>query len=221
MGREFVIQDFITRNLSSQERKKSEPLLHALIDQWGPVVAAYPSWHPLVTSSPKKDQDHPREQQPQTRPGKRTGYVGLDHTILLKNAIITCPYNSGAEVLGSVKKFEATSCARIEARKLDFQLYHEEATPVLVTCVWEKEMEADGTIPKKLAVPLMLEQELPHWRWSKYAESWETMRPYILGSPQGSRSSLFVNQETGQALKEIYNALIESGMYGPLSPHGD
>lgn len=41
------------------------------------------------------------------------------------------------------------------------------------------------------------------------------MRPYILGSPHGRRSSLFVNQESGQAMKKVWEALIASGMFGP------
>jgi len=214
VGRELAVQEFITRNLSAEQRKKSEMMLHGLIDQWGPVVSAYPSWHPLVTSSPRKGNS--RGIHPQIRPNEKTGYAGLDHTIFLKNAFITCPYGGDETILKSVKELEATSCARIEAEVLGFKLYHEKATPVLVTCEWDEEMEADGTIPKKLAVPLMLEQELPSWRWAQVAESWETMRPYILGSPQGSRSSLFVNQDTGQTLKTIYTALIDTGMYGPV-----
>jgi hypothetical protein len=77
-------------------------------------------------------------------------------------------------------------------------------------------MEADGTIPKSIAVPLLLEMEVPNWRTAKVAETWETMRPYILGSPRGARSSLFVNQETGQVLKDVWNTLIDTGMFGPI-----
>jgi hypothetical protein len=32
----------------------------------------------------------------------------------------------------------------------------------------------------------------------------------------GSRSSLFVNQETGQALKNLWTTLIETGMFGSI-----
>ncbi len=49
-----------------------------------------------------------------------------------------------------------------------------------------------------------------------FGETRETMCPYILGTPSGNRSSLFVNQETGQSLKKIYNALIDTGMFGPI-----
>lgn len=71
-------------------------------------------------------------------------------------------------------------------------------------------------MPKKLAVPLMIEKELPAWKWSSRAERWETMRPYLLGAPHGSRSSLFVTQDTALVMKKVYMAMVESGMYGPL-----
>ena len=48
------------------------------------------------------------------------------------------------------------------------------------------------------------------------AETWRTMSPYFLGRPHGGRSSLFVNQETGQAMKTVWTALINSGVFGPI-----
>lgn len=71
-------------------------------------------------------------------------------------------------------------------------------------------------IPLSLAMPLLLEQEVPCWEWSQVAEPWESMRPYFLGTPRGARSSLFVSQETGQAIKKIWEALIYNGMFGPI-----
>jgi hypothetical protein len=44
------------------------------------------------------------------------------------------------------------------------------------------------------------------------------MRPYLLGEPHGSRSSLFVGQDTALAMKKIYLAMCESGMFGPVKP---
>ena len=46
------------------------------------------------------------------------------------------------------------------------------------------------------------------------------MRGYFLGKPNGSRSSLFVNQETGQKMKKIWEALINTGMFGPIMVDG-
>ena len=96
------------------------------------------------------------------------------------------------------------------------QLYNPNATPVLVRCNWNNSLDEDGMIPLSIAMPLLLEKEVPCWQWAQVAETWETMRPYFLGRPHGSRSSLFVNQETGQAMKRVWNALIGTGMFGPI-----
>ena len=73
-----------------------------------------------------------------------------------------------------------------------------------------------GTIPLSIAMPLLLEKEVPCWRWSQVAETWESMRPFFLGRPHGSRSSLFVTQEAGQSIKKIWEALIYTGMFGNI-----
>ena len=195
------------------EMRKSEQVLASIIDRYGPVVQAYPYWHPLVASS-KRDPEVVTH--PQTLPGQGSGYHGLDHTIYLKNGFITCPYADRKAIFDSVKKLKVHPSANIEAESLDVKLYHPNALPVLVKCKWDFSMETDGTIPKRVAVPLYLEKEIPNWWRAKFAESWETMRPYILGSPRGSRSSLFVNQDTGHTLKTIHNMLINTGMFGPI-----
>jgi len=62
----------------------------------------------------------------------------------------------------------------------------------------------------------MLEFELPHWRSSEVGETWETMRSYLLGSPHGQSSSLFLNKEAGTVMKNVWNSLIYTGMFGSL-----
>ena len=69
---------------------------------------------------------------------------------------------------------------------------------------------------KLIAVPLILEKEVPCWTWSQVAETWESMRSYFLGAPHGARSSLFVSQETGQGIKKVWETLIYTGMFGPI-----
>jgi len=213
-GRRRAFEYLITRHLDPKTRPASEAKLHELIDQFGPVVEAYPSWHPLVSSYEFDPDEGPP--QPRTTPGHENGYQGLDHTIYLRQAFITCPYGGAKRVIEAVDNLKEHPRFSITAEQIDEPLYMPNATPVLVKCKWFRPMERDGTIPKSLAVPLMLEQEVPGWRKSKVAETWETMSSYILGLPRGSRSSLFVNQETGQALKSIYTTLIYTGMYGPI-----
>ena len=189
-------------------RDKSREALAEIADGLGPVVDTYPTWHPLVRNH---DGHHPV-----TVPSDRCGYQGLDHTRYFVNGFITCPYGDGQDVIDSVQSLPRHPIAHISAERIDAKLYNPDATPILVKCNWDPLMGNDGMIPLSVAMPLLLEQELPCWRWSQVAETWESMRYYFLGSPHGARSSLFVNQETGQAIKKVWNALIYTGMFGPI-----
>ena len=192
-------------------RAESREALMDIVDELGPVVDTYPTWHPLVCNHDS--------QNPVTTPSDLCGYRGLDHTRFFAKGFITCPYTGSGkadEVIESVNVLPPHPIAHITAEKLNVKLYNPNATPVLVKCNWEKPLGMDGMIPLSIAMPLILEQEIPCWRWSQVAETWETMRYYLLGSPHGARSSLFVNQETGQAIKKIWNSLIYTGMFGPI-----
>lgn len=199
------------RDADEAERARSKKALQDILDELGPVVDGYPSWHPLVCN-------HDNHLSI-TIPSEQCGYKGLDHTRFFRNGFITCPYTTsrGAEeVIKSVSALPHHHVASITAERLDVQLYDPNTTPVLVKCKWHTPFEANGMIPLSIAMPLILEKEVPCWRWAQVAETWETMRPSLLGSPHGSRSSLFVSQETGQAIKKIWNALISTGMFGPI-----
>jgi len=214
-GRRVAMGKLLGRSIEPAAMEKSSFVLRELITLHGPVIDAYPYWHPLVT-------DNQERQSPVMLPGISCGYQGLDHTVFMRNGFITCPYDGGEAILQSVERLagrDATNgIATIEAEKLEAQLYHPDATPILVTCKWNgrRDLNQDGSISTALAVPLLLERELSSWRTAEVAETWKTMSPYILGRPFGSRSSLFVNEETGQALKTIWNTLINTGMFGPI-----
>jgi hypothetical protein len=191
------------------ERVRSREALLDIADRLGPVVEAYPSWHPLV-------RNYKDYRSPATRPGPDSGYRGLDHTRHFANGFITCPYGDGQDVLDSVAALPGHPAAHITAERLDITLYNPSCTPILVECKWEKPLNADRTIPLSIAAPMLLEMELPCvWR-AEVAETWESMRYYFLGRPHGSRSSLFVSQETGQGLKRVWDAVIYTGMFGPI-----
>lgn len=200
---------YFTRHIDPTERNLSKDGLRLLTDEIGPVVEAYPTWHPLLVGSTNS-------RLPATTPSNRCGYEGLDHTRYFAQGFITCPYGDGQDVIDSVEKLPRHPDAFITAERLNLKLYMEGTTPVLVRCNWERDLEAEGMVPLALALPLILENELKHWRRAEVAETWETMRPYFLGQPQGSRSSLFVSQETGQAIKKVWNTIIETGMFGPI-----
>tara|TARA_R110002110_G_scaffold414951_1_gene646720 strand:+ start:6478 stop:7152 length:675 start_codon:yes stop_codon:yes gene_type:complete len=207
-GFESVKNYFIQRGIEADERERSTNLLLDLVDKYGPVVEAYPSWHPLVT--------HHDDRDPVITPSDRCGYKGLDHTRYLANAFITCPYGDGQEILDSVEALPYNEIATITAERLDIQLYQVNAMPILVSCDWKKPISINGMIPASIALPLMLQKEVPCWEWSQRGETWETMRSYFLGSPHGSRSSLFVNQETALTMKKVWNLLVNTGMFGSI-----
>lgn len=213
IGREYVEHYFISRQLDVDEyqRERSKQVLLDIINQCGPVVDSYPSWHPLISLGCEGGSN-----QVITTPSEKCGYKGLDHTRLLANGFITCPYGDGQEVIDSVNALSDSSIATITAERLNVVFYNTNTTPILVRCTWRKPFLMDGTIPLSIAMPLILEKELPCWRSSNFAETWETMRPYFLGTPNGSRSSLFINQETGLAIKKAWNALICTGIFGPI-----
>lgn len=197
------------RDSDAADRARSKDKLLDIVDELGPVVDAYPSWHPLVR--------HHDAAQPVIVPGDGCGYRGLDHTVHFVNGFITCPYDDGQDVLDSVEELSYKHpVATIRAERLDVKFYQPSTNPILVRCKWNKSIALDRTIPLSIAMPLLLETEVPCWQDSKFAETWETMRPYFLGAPRGARSSLFVSQETGQAMKKIWEAVINTGMYGPI-----
>lgn len=208
-GFEQMLRKLIPRGVSGHERGVLHLELRALTLKLGPVITSYPTWHPLVSNH--------NPMTPVTFPSELCGYRGLDHTIALVNGFITCPYNDGQEVIDSVEALPAhPSGAAITATRLDLPLYSESATPILVTCQWGEQHEEFQTIPLSMAMPLLLSQELSTWGHGDFAETWETMKPYFLGQPHGKLSSLFVTQSTGQALKRVWEQLIQSGMFGPI-----
>lgn len=195
-------------DLDPKELAKSREKLTDLFDELGPVIYTYPSWHPLV-SDKRVDYDL-------ISPSKECGYHGLDHTVCFSNGFITCPYDDGQRVLDSVLRLKLNEIADITAERLDVKLYSSSATPILVRCIWQKPLCKDGTIPASIAVPLLLENELPSWKTAQVGETWDSMSSYFLGKPHGKRSSLFINQETGQTIKKIWESLIKTGMFGPI-----
>jgi hypothetical protein len=209
-GLDSVLKYFLPhcKGVSYLDRKRENEELFEILQECGPVVDAYPSWHPLVRNH--------NDRYPVTHPSRDCGYEGLDHTRYFVSGFITCPYGDGQSVLDSVARLPRSSGAVISARRLNMNLYHPDTTPILVQCDWEKPLEANGAIPLSLAMPLLLEKEVPCWEWAAVAETWETMRPYFLGTPHGSRSSLFVSQETGNAMRKVWDALICTGMFGPI-----
>jgi hypothetical protein len=205
-GREEAIYLYTRALKDFGERKAVIAYIDDLIERFGPVVDGYPSWHPFTFESKKNRFGYSDTQ------GEPRGFEGLDHTIYFRDAFVTAPYGGAKRVVTSVYKKESDYVDAEEIR--DALLYNYGATPVLVKCRGISK-EEDGTISKRFALANMLSSELLAWEEAECGESWEDMRRYILGTPCGSRSSLFVNQDTGQALREVYELLNRHELFGP------
>jgi len=204
----------IPRGFPVEVRNRAEEVFAEIVEQCGPAVDDYPSWHPLVVSHP--------DRHPHTTPGRAQGYVGLDHTRYFAHGFVTCPYGDGQDVIASVQELsrklvhEFKIPAYVTAEALDCKFYNEGTTAILVRCDWNDPLDENHMIPKRVAVALMMERELPSWRHAEVGETWETMHPYFLGSPHGKRSSLFVSQDTAMAMKKVYAAMNDAGVFGPM-----
>ncbi len=208
-GRDEAIYKYSRYFRAASEREAVSLYIDDLIVRYGPVVDGYPSWHPF-TSVPKEERTQISD--PKSTPQR---FKRLDHTIYFRHAFVTAPYGGVKDVIESAR---AKGSGYIDAEEIsDVKLYHSEASPVLVTCTGVPK-EADGTISKRFALGNMLSTELSGWDLATCGESWEDMRRYILGTPCGSRSSLFVNQETGKALREVFELLNRHELFGPLRP---
>lgn len=216
-GFENAVRYLTPKELTQEEKQELRYYLDDLTVRLGPVVDSYPSWHPLVCNHSST--------QPITHPNDECGYRGLDHTIYFANGFLSCPYHrdNGQKIIDSVNelwKGEAykryNHVVSIEAERIEKPLYNSGTDPILVVCNWQKPMPNDKTIPKNIAIGLMLENEVPCWRESQCGETWESMRPYLMGRPCGKRSSMFLDQESGQAMKKVFEAITYSGMFGNL-----
>lgn len=208
-GFEHAKRILIPREGTPGDRKKALEALQDLVDELGPVVDSYPSWHPLVAQP-----DGPISFR---TPHARYGYEGLDHTIFFAHGFVTCPYPHAVEkVISSVEAIKVPDVATLTAECIDSPLYSTATTTIVVRCNWKQPLDPGKLVPKRLAIGLMLDTEIPHWHHAEVAETWETMRGHFLGEPHGARSSFFVSQETAMAMKRIWISLIESGVFGPV-----
>ncbi len=193
--------NYLTKNLSRPEKGEAE--FDRLLKVLGHSVDSYPDWHPILTI-PNRAHTHGETLQ--------TLYKGLDHTRMFVRGFVTCPYDeSSADALVEA----ANMLSGINAYRLSTPLYADTAYPVVIEAT-QVELEADGTIRSRDALAWYVQDISKHAHYAEVAETWWNMRSCILGTPHGSRSSLFVNQYTGGHMRKILDALNNSGMYGPI-----
>lgn len=217
---QHALSYFVERLEDQQQRETGRQSLQDIVNEIGPVIEAYPIWHPLVS---KQRINHGNttftsvSQPSNTRNHFGGCYEGLDHTMFFLNGFITCPYPHATQsVIESAEKI-IHPLATITTRQLDVKLYNSEATPILVKCDWELQaletFDENGRISLPVAMFCILDAMGTDWYHCEYVGRWESMRPYLLGCPHGTRSSLFVNHKTGQSITKFWNLLIRTEMF--------
>ena len=208
IGSEKAKRDLVmrVRYESESHRESCARAVKDIIAECGNVVDAYPAWHPLVFA-------HNQPIGTELIPSELCGYSGLGHAIYFANGFITCPFSDGADVIDSVSKLPPHPNAKVLAERLDVKLYNKNTTTVVVKCCWSQPLSDDGRIPTPIAVRLLLERMIPLSRRSDIPLTWDSIRLELLGSPHGRRSSLFVNEDTGQTIKKLWETLIDAGIF--------
>lgn len=196
--------NYLTKNLKDPEAGRRA--VESLIEELGNAVDVYPDWHPILTAPPRHGSEHI---------GSLTQvmtYEEADHTTEFVRGFVTCPYSDeGADrLVEAVRRVPG-----LDAYRLEQPLYADSAHPVVVVAV-NVELEADGTIRSRHALAWFVQLSAAEAIDAQVAETWWNVRSLILGSPHGSRSSLFVNQHTGVHMRKILEAMNVSGMFGPI-----
>ena len=195
---------YLTENLT--DRDAGRAAVEQLIKELGNAIDYYPDWHPILTAPPRKDTDHIGSLS------LSETYKGLDHTSEFVRGFVTCPYSDD----GADKIVAATNqVPGLYAYRLNQPLYADSAHPVVVVAN-AVELEADGTIRSRDALTWFAQQAAAEASSAQVAETWWNIRSNLLGGPHGSRSSLFVNQHTGNHMRKILEAMNASGMFGPV-----
>ena len=195
---------YLTKNLMNREAGQRQVRL--LNEELGNAVITYPDWHPILTAPPRTGNEHVSSLS------QLKVYTGLDHTILFVRGFVTCPYSDDAadRLVAAVNGVPG-----LYAYRLEEALYADGAYPVVVVAT-NVDLEADGTIRSRDALAWFVQQTAMEATSAQVAETWWNIRTNILGSPHGSRSSLFVNQHAGVHMRKILDAMNNSGMFGPI-----
>lgn len=195
---------YLTESLA--DPKTGQRVLERVMQELGNAVDGYPDWHPILTKPDCGSTQHVAYlSQVET-------YEGIDHTIEFVRGFITCPYSEDVadKLVGA-----ANNVYSLHAYRLDSPLYSDSAYPVVVEAS-DVVLEADGTIRSRDALTWFAQKTVQEASDAQVAETWWNIRRFILGSPHGSRSSLFVNQHAGAHMRKILEALNNSGMFGPI-----
>lgn len=195
--------------MTREEVAKAEDYLRNIVAQIGPVVGEYPVWHPLVSHSCPSIQDYVHVNLKNTEK-----FDGLDHTVFFAHGFISCPYSRDSvnALIQSIKHLNNQFGYSIKYSQIPVMLYSKKVTPILVRTNQCYEINGDLTISKRSAAKLFIDKVFQSFDCRYSSGNWEDFSPCVLGTPSGGRSSLFVNQETGQILKTIFTTFVKQGL---------
>lgn len=188
-------------NIKHQDRLDAADLIDDLIESHGPVIDFYPDWHPLNLIEPNRDELRPYH----------------DHALHFRDAVLLAPYNDPP--LEPLQAF--CESHRLLANEIK-GLYHNKNCKLFVIESLEFACDTDSGekyIDQRKAVGALLDcWKCPEgygrrpYDLSSFEcwESWEDMHKHLLGAPCGKRSSLFVDEKTGQAIRRLYAVIGQS-----------
>lgn len=197
-------REYLTKNLLNPEAGLA--LFDELLNDLGNAIDSYPEWHPILTLPSKSNGEAVYSLS------QIDTYKGMDHTQLFVKGFVTCPYSlaDAERIVAKVNQIQG-----LHAALLDIPLYSDHAHTVVVRAI-NVELEADGTIRSRDALTWCVQKFVLHAKHAEVAETWWNMKSLVLGEPNGSRSSLLVNQFTGGHMRKILEVLNNSGIYGPV-----
>jgi len=203
----------LTRGLEPENRDAAAAYICAVADDFGPAVTRYPQWHPFICFNSFS------ETYAYGRPCHHTGWDGIDHEATFQRAFITCPYGGIDAIQASAK----TINGKLRAMGLPYQikvepitevkLHHETTTPALVSA---RGMGGDSSAVEDAAAITNALHTLRQIMemGGDVIEPWENVKEFFLGTPCGTRSSLFVSERAGSTMRRLLSALNKSGVFG-------
>lgn len=202
----------LTQGLPVAARPAAAEYIRDLAAEHGPVVKGYPFWHPFICTSDF------RSHYIYNTPIDHNGWKGLDHSVFFARAFVTCPYHDSGAVLASANTIntalrERQSPYLLSVQSLPVTLYAASAKPILVTTTMEAGEGSAITDSEALDGFLWFASVLLRMG-GDVIEPWENVKEFFLGTPCGTRSSLFVSEKAGSTMRRLLAELNKSGVFG-------
>lgn len=189
--------------LGPEDAEHTKAFLEDLQKELGPVIEAYPKWHPLFRHSGKADrliEEHVNVvyfANGYVVTSKQKRWLDLIHTTVHHLPIM------------------ADAWVSIEDVNLTVKLFGYDTVSVVVRCHWARKPLADGTIPPSLAVTNALITKLFPSLMMEMGQPWEKVANDFLGLPHDRRDSPWFNKDTGGTLKQIWELMLDKNVLVP------